>query len=379
MVLDELTGVLDELARLDPEVLADVESVIELHRQLNRLQAVVTRATGRFEASGDWQFDGARSAAGWIMARCLLPKTTAKAELSLARVLRHLPHSEQAWVDGDIALPHVRALAGARRPATAEQMTRDEEMLVGEAKKLQFRQFSKAIDYWAQLADPDGEEMSAEDQRRERRFHLSQSFNNMWFLDGALDPIAGSIVSEEVKRLEDEMFKADWAEARARLGREPTVADLDRTPAQRRADALVEMAVRSRTAPKDGRRPAPLFTVLVGWETFKGRICELDDGTVVTPGSLVPWLASAWIERIVFDSPSRVLDVGAARRLFVGATRRAVEVRDRECFHDTCDVTAPHCQADHIIPYTAGGPTIQENGRLACGFHNRGRHSQEPP
>ena len=66
---------------------------------------------------------------------------------------------------------------------------------------------------------------------------------------------------------------------------------------------------------------------------FQGRICELANGTVVAPAALVRWLESAWLERVVFDSPSRVLDVGVAQRLFTGATRRAVEVRDRECFH----------------------------------------------
>jgi len=47
------------------------------------------------------------------------------------------------------------------------------------------------------------------------------------------------------------------------------------------------MARRSGTAPADGRRPEPLFTVLVGYEAFT-RICELANRTVVSPGSLIP-------------------------------------------------------------------------------------------
>jgi hypothetical protein len=60
--------------------------------------------------------------------------------------------------------------------------------------------------------------------------------------------------------------------------------------------------------------------------------------------------------------------------LFTGATRRAIEVRDRESIHPLCDRPAPDCQADHIIPFSAGGPTTQDNGRLACPHHNRARH-----
>jgi len=134
------------------------------------------------------------------------------------------------------------------------------------------------------------------------------------------------------------------------------------------------MARRAGTAPADGRRPEPLFTVLVGYETFAGRICELANGTVVSPGSVVPWLDEAWVERVVFEGRSRVIDVGISRRLFSGATRRAVEVRDRECFHPLCDLPAEQCEIDHVQPWAAGGPTEAANGRAACGFHNRGRN-----
>ncbi|MGL1102697.1 HNH endonuclease, partial [Vibrio parahaemolyticus] len=35
------------------------------------------------------------------------------------------------------------------------------------------------------------------------------------------------------------------------------------------------------------------------------------------------------------------------------------------------------CQGDHIIPYTQGGITSQENGRLACGYHNRRNYTTQ--
>ena len=61
------------------------------------------------------------------------------------------------------------------------------------------------------------------------------------------------------------------------------------------------------------------------------------------------------------------------RRLFSGATRRAVEVRDRECFDPTGDVPADQCQIDHVRPWAEGGLTTQANGRPACAYHNRHR------
>jgi hypothetical protein len=54
-------------------------------------------------------------------------------------------------------------------------------------------------------------------------------------------------------------------------------------------------------------------------------------------------------------------------------------VRDRECFHELCDVPAEDCQIDHVEPWSAGGPTTEDNGRPACGFHHRARHRRGQP
>ena len=121
------------------------------------------------------------------------------------------------------------------------------------------------------------------------------------------------------------------------------------------------------------RPPEPLLSVLVGYETFAGRICELADGTVVSPGSLLRYLDAAYIERVVFDGPDRVKGVGPRRRLFDGATRRAVELRDRSCYHPYCDEPAEDCEIDHVKPWAEGGPTTEDNGRPACRYHHRHR------
>jgi hypothetical protein len=188
-----------------------------------------------------------------------------------------------------------------------------------------------------------------------------------------LDPISGEIVRNELKRLEKELFEQDWTQARDSLGREPKPHELPRDSSQRRADALVEVATRSRTTPADGQRPSPLLTILVGYETMHGRICEVADGEAVSPRSLLPLLSEAVVERAVFGPGNRV-EVGKRARLFTGATKRAIEVRDRRCTHPYCDRPAPECQCDHIIEYSKGGLTIQENGRLLYGFHNRLRN-----
>jgi hypothetical protein len=73
-----------------------------------------------------------------------------------------------------------------------------------------------------------------------------------------------------------------------------------------------------------------------------------------------------------------VIDIGVQRRLFEGATRRAVIVRDNNtCFHQLCDNQVEHI--DHIQPHAWNGPTTQHNGRGACAFHNHDRHHRRGP
>jgi len=375
-----LEAAVDAVCRVDPVQMADGEAITALHRQLERLEAATTRATASFDAGRAWEGDGARSAAAWLAACCRVPAAAASKRVRLGRALRHMAATEAAWLAGDIGQAHVVALDAARTPATAECFDRDEAMLVGHAASLRYSHFVRALAYWSQMADPDGTEEDAEAQHRARRLHLSRSFDGKWFLEGVFDPVGGEILARALRGIEDELFATDWAEARERVGDGVCAADLARTPAQRRADAAVEMARRAEAMPPGARLPEPLFTVLVGYETFAGRICELAGGAVVAPGALVPWLDEGWVERVVFDGPDRVKNVGVRRRIFTGATRRAVEVRDRECFSEFCDLPAEACQIDHIEPYSAGGLTTDDNGRPACGFHNRRRHRQvEPP
>ena len=378
MELEALSSSIDRLVGVGPAAYADAESMELLQRELARLEAFSTTAAAAFDASGAWAPDGAQTAAAWLATRCRLPKGQARRLVSRGRRLRQLPACAEAWSAGAITGAHVDTIAALGRSATEAALHRDESMLVDQARTLRYESFVRATAYWEQLADPDGAEEQAEAGRARRDVYLEASFAGRWLGKITLDPIAGAIVGGELERLEGELFEADWAEARTELGRDPAVGELGRTPGQRRADALVEMATRSRTAPEGGRRPAPLFSVLVDYPTLAGRVCELAQGMAVTPGSLLPWLDAALLERAVFG-PDRRVEVSATARLFTGATRRAIELRDRECTHPYCDKPACDCDVDHILPYAAGGLTIQDNGRVLCPFHNRLRNQRPPP
>jgi hypothetical protein len=113
-----------------------------------------------------------------------------------------------------------------------------------------------------------------------------------------------------------------------------------------------------------------LFVVHVGDGTL-AHLCELANGTIITPAHLTPLMNDAMLEVILFDGPTTVVSV-SQQRSFTGALRRAIEARDRHCQHPAgCDMPAELCDVDHIVPHSNGGPTAQHNGRLECPTHNR--------
>jgi uncharacterized protein DUF222 len=378
VVLDAVTREIDRLVAMDPAELANPDAQLALHGARARLEAVAARSAAAFESSGAYAADGARSAAHWLGFATHRPVDAAQRQVRLGAALAELPLVEEAWLAGEISECHVAAIAG-RRTVNPEAMARDEGDIVWWAAHESFSGFLRGLKYWTYENDPDFGDGSAARIRSRRQLFCKKRTNGMLNGHFDLDPLGGEIFLNEFLRIEHALFEEDWGEARDRLGDDATVDDLRRTAAQRRADALVEMAERSAAMPADAQRPQPLFSVFIGWETFHGMLCRLGRGDAVAPGALVPWLEKAWIERVVFEGPSRVIDVGAQRRFFSGATRRAVELRDQECFHDFCEVPAVDAQIDHVQPYSFGGPTIQANGRVACGPHNRDRHKRPPP
>jgi hypothetical protein len=64
------------------------------------------------------------------------------------------------------------------------------------------------------------------------------------------------------------------------------------------------------------------------------------------------------------------LDVGRTQRLATPAIRAALELRDGGCVFPGCTTPARDCDAHHIIPWWAGGPTALSNLVLLCPHHH---------
>lgn len=375
MLLEGLDAALTELVEVDAAGVDDsslTAVMVELNRMQAKLDALRAQLTAEWNQRRLWAASGARNAAAWLTATCRTQPETANRHVRHAKHLATLPETSAALARGEITSDHVARLVSVDTARTADALRRDEAELVGYAKASPWPLFCRQVAYWLHEADPDG----AQPPYERRRVYLSRTIDDCWALDGWLDQVTGTIIHDELSRLEHRLFAADWSNAKTRLERDPLPHELARTPAQRRADALLEMAKRSATMPKNGRRPRPLITIAVGAGTFT-RMCETRGGTAIHPAAAAALLDDAIIERIVFGEEGRVI-TASRQRTFTGALRRAIDLRDRECYHAYCSEPADRCQADHIVPWTHGGATSFENAQLACPFHNRAR-SHAPP
>jgi len=377
-----LRQAVDDLQELDLATLSDTELeelTLEVDLQRDRLSGEHARLVAAVAARRSWTSDGSRSCAAWLARNRNGCRASASAALRLGESLAQMPLVDAALRAGEITAAHARLLGSCLR-FKPDVFAESEAELLSYAKRFRWQGFVMVCARWREVVDPDGAEDRA-DKLRDRR-HLilhRRPDGSLDFQSGLLDPIGAEAFLAELESIERELFEDDWAEAKARYGEPVGVSRLRRTQAMRRADALVEMAYRSRTAPKDGKRPQPLVTIYVDYETVTGRLCELASGVPITPGQLVPIITQADIERVVFGPRSRVIDLGVRERFFTGGLRRAIQLRDRHCQFPGCTEPAMRCQVDHKVDYADGGETTQDNGELLCGIHNRTKHRHPPP
>ena len=72
------------------------ETLVGLHRQLERLGAVLTRAVAAFDAGRAWDAERARSASAWLAVRWIVAQRSARRRVLLGRALREMPSVEAA-------------------------------------------------------------------------------------------------------------------------------------------------------------------------------------------------------------------------------------------------------------------------------------------
>jgi hypothetical protein len=153
----------------------------------------------------------------------------------------------------------------------------------------------------------------------------------------------------------------------------------ERTIAQQRADALVELAGFSLDhgdlPDSGGHRPHVM--AILPWSELRdplaaGKSCHGTlNGQPITPAAARRLACDAGIIPAVLGGAGEILDLGRTTPTWSTAQRRAAALRDGGCGWPDCTTELSRCQLHHIKHWVAHhGPTDLANSVYLCRFHH---------
>jgi len=149
-----------------------------------------------------------------------------------------------------------------------------------------------------------------------------------------------------------------------------------RTPAQCRADALVEIC--RRYGQDGGSRRGPQVLITIPWDTLHAGRGVVDTETGPISGPTARRLCcDATVSRVLLDPESVPVEMGRATRVVPASLRRLLELRDGGCTHRGCGMPARFCDAHHRKHWAEGGTTDPANLRLLCSRHHTTAHQHD--
>jgi hypothetical protein len=290
----------------------------------------------------------------------------AKGLLSQAESLSKMPETMAAWADDRLSPDQTRQLITAR-DANPDLFPIDEKLLLETVEGLGVSDTARAVGHWRQAVNASQRDRELEELKHRRYLQLSETPEGMGRIEGLLDPLGFELVRLAID------------------GASPIPSAEDqRTPSQRRADALVDLCAEAmdsgRMAEAGGERPH--LIVLVSSDRLEGEMKgggETVDGRALSQADLESLACDASLSRMIMGPASKPLDVGRKTRVIPPALRRAVMVRDRHCRHPGCDRPSRWCDVDHILSWQEGGETKLSNLQLLCRYHHSLKHQRHGP
>ncbi|MCE2527674.1 MAG: DUF222 domain-containing protein [Actinomycetia bacterium] len=291
----------------------------------------------------------------------------ARQEVATGRGLAGLPVTSDAFGDGEISSDHARIIV-----KTAEQGDIDEQELVDKATKQPVDVFAHTARRHVQQRSPDDGMSILKRQRSERKAWIRvDRGTGMTVFHARLDPISGAKAKSALSAMTNHMWLEEDPKARPTTG-------------QRMADALVELLCgppKDKHSKKDKqkRRPGgrgPVLVLVAHYDPITQLIrdARLGDGTPLPMEAVIDLACQAKILPTIFDSKGQVLWAGMSRRTASPTQRMLLIARDRTCVG--CGADPAWCQAHHVVPWAADGPTDIDNMVLLCSRCHHRVHDQ---
>ncbi|NLE72984.1 MAG: DUF222 domain-containing protein [Actinomycetales bacterium] len=397
MAVNEAGRGLEEAARAVARVAARAADLAAderaaLLRALDAVGGVLATARADLLAaqreSGVWRAKGDPTFEAWRARTSRAGMRAAATEVRRGEVLTSMPSVREAVESGRVTVEHVDVVA--RTAATASEPVRralaspeGQAELLQVATRVDAGRFARAVARWAAALDRSALERGHQAQRAARFLNLAETPTGTR-VSGLLDSVAGH---------------------RLRLALEAVAGkpapDDERSPEQRRADALETLAGAALAMTSSGGVPVgprASVTMVLREETWAalrrtarggdvarsgdagGAVAPatIDDDAALPPSETARLLCDCELTRVVVDAQGQPLDLGRAVRLHTPAQRRGITVRDGGCFWPGCGAPTRWCEVHHLAWWDRDdGPTSVLDGALACSFHHHELHRRD--
>src|ERR1041385_362272 len=361
------------IAELDECALHELSSdrlradIYWMAKQQRALEAMQARWLAELDKREPDLADGA--ATWWLQERMRVTPNAAYAQVRTARQLEQLPHVAAAFRAGKISSQHVSVICRSmgQIEKTCLEPGGAERELVEAAQEQDPYNLSRYFKQMRYRADQEAGVVAEQEQRKRRWLNLWQTPDETFRIEGELDAENGVALRTAIRAL---------------MGRGPGKGD-ERTPAQRRCDAVGELARRLMSADAlpslSGEKPQVVLVANV--ETMRlepgSPMAQLDWGGPLVTGQTARRIAEdADITPVLVNGAGDVLYVGRRTRTVSTRIRKALNLRDRHCQEPGCDVVAELCIPHHLRHVADGGTTKLPNLKLYCQAHHDKRHPE---
>lgn len=337
----------------------------ELRRLGNMLEAESIRRLHRFDSGGGYESTQALTVKSWLRWKCNFSPAAASGRVAVARELADLPLATQAFGDGDISYGHAAMIARTSEKLGDKMEANAETILVTAAKELDLGRLRVVALKLQHCIDPDSVREEANESHELRFLHFSQTLDGVFYMNGRFDSEAGAIIQTALNALSG-----------------PPTPDDRRTPRQRRADSMVELArqkLNSGTLPEVGGQK-PHLTVTVSMATLANQpgspAADLEWASPIPAETARRLACDAAVTPIFLDSESSQPRAGQTSRSISGSQRKALVFRDKGCRFPGCDRPADWTDVHHLKHWADGGEHVMDNLILLCRRHHRKVHEE---
>jgi hypothetical protein len=222
--------------------------------------------------------------------------------------------------------------------------------------------------HWKQLryqADQEAAVEAEEEQRQRSWLSLRQTWWGTYRVEGELDAETGATLKTALQAI---------------MGRK--ARDDERTPMQRRAAAIGELARRRLDAgdlpERGGEKPHLMLVADLATLRLEpgSRLAQLDWGPLVTGQTARRIAEDASITPVLVDGAGNVLHVGRRSRAVPAPVRRALNLRDQRCQGAGCTMPPELCTPHHGVHWVDGGSSDLPNLTLYCNHCHGKRHPE---